>query len=481
MFISKVITLLAVIAPLDVIGVLGAKRPKQGVFLLSNQPENEVGVYESLDDGALSWVGAYKTGGIGYPEAEDADNFDSLGSSNAVSYFVWNDKQFIVAANAGGPTGEASISLMEIEPTTLDLTLVSKADMEGIFACSVAAFEDRVCAVACAGSVKMECFRIQEDTYDLVPEYEYDFGANIPPVNGRPNATSAAFGPGNVLFSGDGLQVGIIMKGDAVLTEEDKLTFSAPKAGFHSFPVQEDGYGAPSFLAIPDEEIPFAFTWRAGEVDTDKQIVLIVNIAGESKDFPECDETASCYSSVVTLETDFDTDGSIVIVKADEVNAGQIDLCWIDYRFLHFYTGNFLSDSITIGTVQRDGTLSIERNAPVGRGTVPNDVVHMGRKIDGSFFIYTENQGTAEVGVHRVIENESFQLEVMVGAPYPDGVTAGNAWIGSHGIAATLLSEEELFAMYDFEVDSEDDDESSASSFSSVLFAGFVWALLSML
>ena len=104
MFISKVITLLAAIAPLDVIGVLGAKRPKQGVFLLSNQPENEVGVYESLDDGALSWVGAYKTGGIGYPEADDADNFDSLGSSNAVSYFVWNDKQFIVAANAGGPT-----------------------------------------------------------------------------------------------------------------------------------------------------------------------------------------------------------------------------------------------------------------------------------------------------------------------------------------------------------------------------------------
>ena len=448
MNLSKAITLITA----AIFGEKKAGKPKQGVFLLSNQFENEVGVYESLDNGALSWVGSYKTGGIGYPETqEDGDNLDSLGSSNPLSYHVWDNKQWVVVANAGGPFGDASISLMEVNPTTLDLTLTSKVELDGIFTCSVAAFEDRVCAVTCAGRVTMECFRIT-DSYEMEPDFAHDFEANIPPVEGRPNATSAAYGPGNILFSGDGLQVGIIMKGDAGLDEESESVYSAPSAGFYAFPVMENGYGAPSFFALPDNSLPFAFSWRSGEVDTNKQIVLIANIAGESRDFPACGDIDRCQSSITSLLSDIDADSSIALSKVDEVNAGQVDLCWIDYRFSHFYTGNFLSDSVTIGTVTRGGELTVERNSPIGKGTVPNDVVHMGRKIDGTFYLYTENQGTAEVGVNRVIENESFQLEVMIGAPYPSGVT-GDAWIGSHGIAATLLSEEELFDMYNYDVE----------------------------
>jgi len=456
MNLSKAIALITA----SIFGDKQLDKPKQGVFLLSNQFENEVGVYESLDDGALSWVGSYKTGGIGYPETqEDGDNLDSLGSSNSISYHVWDDKQWILVANAGGPSGEASISLMEVNPTTLDLTLTSKMDLDGIFACSVAAFENRVCAVTCAGSVTMECFRIS-DSYEIEQEFMHDFGANIPPVEGRPNATSAAYGPGNILFSGDGLQVGIIMKGNAALDEESGSAYSALNAGFYAFPTKEYGYGSPSFIALPENSLPFAFSWRSGEVDTNKQIVLVANIAGESRDYPACGDIDRCQSSITSLLADFDDDdnddSSIILSKVDEINAGQADLCWIDYRFSHFYTGNFLSDSVTIGTVTRDGELTVERNSPIGRGTVPNDVVHMGRKIDGSFYLYTENQGSAEVGVNRVIENESFQLEVKAGAPYPSGVT-GDAWIGSHGLAATLLSEEELFDMYNYDVEMYDD------------------------
>lgn len=51
--ITKTLTLLAAMAPLHS-ALADHPKPKQGVFLLSNQPENEVGVYESLDDGTLS-------------------------------------------------------------------------------------------------------------------------------------------------------------------------------------------------------------------------------------------------------------------------------------------------------------------------------------------------------------------------------------------------------------------------------------------
>mmetsp|Transcript_31670 Transcript_31670/g.76703 ORF Transcript_31670/g.76703 Transcript_31670/m.76703 type:complete len:82 (-) Transcript_31670:53-298(-) len=46
----------------------------------------------------------------------------------------------------------------------------------------------------------------------------------------------------------------------------------------------------------------------------------------------------------------------------------------------------------------------------------------------------------------------------MVGAPYPDGIT-GDAWQGAHGIATTLLSEEELFEMYDYVYGTKEDTE----------------------
>jgi len=396
-YFSKTIALLATVVPPTIIQAHEhASKPKQGVFVLSNQVENEVGVYESLDDGALSWVGAFPTGGVGYPEPpESQDNLDSLGSSNSVSYFVFNGKQYLVAANAGGPQGDASVSLMEINPYTLTLETKSVTPLEGIFTCSVATYEDRVCAVTCAGSVTMECFRIMaigEQDAKLEPEFLHDFGASIPPVEDQPNATSAAYGPGNILFSDDGLQVGIIMKGDA---GNEDLAFAPPKAGLHVFPTttSEQGYGSPAFLALPDASLPFAFTWRSGELETNNQIALIVNIAGENLDYPACGETDSCRSSVSTvLSRVQEDDGSIVLSKVDEINADQVDLCWLDYRFGHWYTGNFFSDSVTIGTVSRDGILSLERNSPIGRGTIPNNVAHMGRKIDGSFFLYTENQ-----------------------------------------------------------------------------------------
>jgi len=191
---------------------------------------------------------------------------------------------------------------------------------------------------------------------------------------------------------------------------------------------------------------------------------LIVNIAGESLDFPACGEDDSCESSVSTLESKFASDGSIQLESVDEVNLNTVDGCWIDYRFLHWYTGNFLSDSISIGTVQRNGTLTWERNVPIGDGTIPNDVAHMGRKSDGSFYLYSENQGHWEIGVHRVVENESsFQLQVRPSAPLPTGET-GLSWAGAMGIATTLLSDEELAIMYEYEEGSKVEEEESATS-----------------
>ncbi len=454
---------------------LGENRPAQGVFQMSNRsPSNEVASYRSLPDGSLSYVGTYLTGGVGNPDPTDPDSLDDLGSSNSLSYHLWDGTQFLTAVNAGDNT----VSLMEVHPTTLELTLHAVQALEGIYPCSITAFEDKVCTADCAGSVMVECFRIvaDEDSQDgqegpsfaLEPDFVHDFGFNSPPREGRDNAVSAVFGPGNILFSGDGLQLGVIMKGDVSLTpEEIAAGHTVPPAGFWSFPVHEtDGssaYGTPEYFPLPDETLPFGFSWRAGEEGTTNQIVLVVSISGESKDFPECDETISCRSSVTSLQIISSPSGSnttdLSIAKVDEVPIEAVDGCWIEYRFAHWYTGNFISDSISIGTVTRSGELEFLRTSPIGDRSVPNDVVQMGTKLDGSFYLYTENQGSVSIGIHEVLEygtipkapfDGGFTLHTKASAALPAGIALGKSWRGAMGIAATTLSEQELFDLYGY-------------------------------
>ena len=466
---------------------LWENRPAQGVFQMSNRsPENEIASYRSLSDGSLTYIGSYATGGVGNPDPTDPDSLDDLGSSNSLSYHVWNDTQFLTAVNAG----DNSISLMEVHPTTLELTLHQLSELEGIYPCSITAFEDKVCVADCAASIMVECFRIVADggSFSMEADFVHDFGFNTPPVEGRENSVSAAFGPGNLLFSGDGLQLGLVMKGNAALSAEDIATgFSAPPAGFWSFPVSPSGYGNPAFFPLPNESLPFAFSWRSGEEGTTNQIVLVVNVAGENLDFPDGD---AFYSSVTSLEvissSNIANETTLAISKVDEVVINAVDGCWIEYRFAHWYTGNFIDDTISIGTVTRSGELEALRTTPIGSGTVPTDVVNMGTKLDGSFYLYSENQGTVEIGIHEVLEygtipeapfDGGFTLQTKPSAALPSGAALNSTWRGAMGIAATTLSEQQLYDLYGYQAKGEESSTSSSSA-SSIQMTGFLSTIL---
>ncbi len=481
----------AVLALAALVGAASAAlwedRPSQGVFQMSNrEPENEIASYRSLPDGSLTYVGTYATGGVGNPDPNDPDSLDNLGSSNSLTYHFWNDAQLLTAVNAGDNT----ISLMEVHPTTLELTLHQVTELEGNYPCSITAFEDKVCVADCAGSIMAECFRIFADdasSFSLEADFVHDFGFNAPPVEGRENSVAAAFGPGNILFSGDGLQLGIVMKGNARLSAEDIASgFSVPPAGFWSFPVSESGYGNPVEFPLPDESLPFAFSWRSGEEGTTNQIVLVVNVAGEFLDFPNGD---AFYSSVTSLQIISSSNNStnatdLAISKVDDVAINAVDGCWIEYRFGHWYTGNFIDDTISIGTVSRSGQLEALRTSPIGAGTVPTDVVQMGIKLDGSFYLYSENQGTVNIGVHEVLEygtipkapfDGGFTLHTKPSAALPSGAGLNSTWRGAMGIAATTLSEQQLYDIYGYQAKSENDDASSGAS---MRMTGIVSSLL---
>ena len=102
----------------------------------------------------------------------------------------------------------------------------------------------------------------------------------------------------------------------------------------------------------------------------------------------------------------------------------------------------------------------------------------MGTKLDGSFYLYTENQGTVNIGIHEVLEHGTtpkapfdggFTLLTKSSAALPAGIALNSSWRGAMGIAATTLSEQELFEVYGYESKGEEkegvmSDSSPASS-----------------
>lgn len=436
-------------------------RPRQGVFLLSNQPTNQVGVWESLeDDGALVWKGRYDTGGVGYPDPTDDRHLDDLGSSNAVHYHTWNNKQWLLAANAGGPENTPSMTLFEVQ-RDLELVIADVIPLEGVFPCSVAGYGDRACAVTCAGNATMECFQISPEG-KLTSELAITFLTDLPEREGRPNSVDAALGPGNILFSPDGDQVGIVMKGSAVLENPHPHQ----RAGFYSFPITDRdsdtknvaGYGPPSFHALANEIIPFAFTWRPGPTKG-QAVAVTVNIAGESQNFPACDEDISCRSSIISIAANVAPTGdSVSLSIVDDAPLDVIDGCWIEYRDDRMYTANFFSDSITVSTVLEDGSIEVERTVPIGIDTIPNDLTTAGPKVkDGAVFMYSENQGRGafflgDIGVHKLLtDGDDGLVQVLQGAPLPSGSTE-DAWAGNNGLTSTTISEQELFDLYEYKL-----------------------------
>ena len=453
------------LATLHACAAVDGRRPAQGVFLMSNQADNEIGVWHSDNDGSLVWNGRYSTGGVGYPDPLDANNFNDLSSSNALHYHVWGDRQLLVAANAGGPDNTPSVSLFEVDAYTLDLTLHAVAKVNGTFPCTATGHDDKVCVAACAFNVQMECFRITENpsALGLVPEYTYDFDMNLPEPEGRPNRVFFGLGPGNIAFAPDGDAVGIVMKGahpDLAPEANDSA-----RAGLWMFPIVDnknnatDGsiYQDPTFLEMEDIAIPFAFAWRKREAKG-SYFAFVVKAAGDSLDFPFCDlqELALCYSTVASIDVDLrpaltaPNDGDVTMSQVDEVKLNAIDGCWIDYRSGYLYTGNFFSDSVSILETATDGKLDVLRTVPLGKNTVVVDIVTMGPKLDGSRYLYSENQGRRAVGVQQILPEG--KLKVLPEAATPTGPTP-DAWNGAMGLAATTLSEQELFDLYGFEMD----------------------------
>jgi 6-phosphogluconolactonase (cycloisomerase 2 family) len=343
------------------------------VFVLTNQPTNEVVAFARAQDGTLTRVGAFATGGAGDPVPQGQDPpTDPLASQGALV----QDGRFLFAVNAG--SNEVSVLAISRK----GLTLVDKVDSGGVRPISLTVFDDLLYVLNEGGTPNITGFTIGA-------------GGALTPLEGstRPLAGGAAADPAQVEFSPDGAWL--------VVTEKATNQIDV-------YAVADDGLAAGPIASPSSGMTPFGFAF-------DNRGAPIVSEAFGGT------PNASATSSYTIAD-----DGTLDVVSASMPDF-QTAACWVvitnSGRFA--YVSNTGSGSVSSYRIGAGSTLTLlDSTAGVtGDGSSPIDMA-----LDrSSRFLYVHAAGLQSVAAFRVSPRD--------GSLTPIG-TFGGLPLGAQGIAA---------------------------------------------
>jgi 6-phosphogluconolactonase (cycloisomerase 2 family) len=330
------------------------------LFVLGNQAEgSEIFTLARDQDGALSEVGSYATGGLGSGEG--------LGSQGAIA--VSDDGEHVFAVNAGSD----EVSSLRVYPD--HLALVDVVDSGGARPISLAARADRLYVLNADGAGSVSGFAVADGALTAID------GATRPL-----STTEGETDPAQVALSPDGDLLIVTEKGTSRLT-----TYAVAADGSLGEPVVTGSSG----------QVPFGFAVTPSGV-------LVVSEAGGG---PDGTSAVSSYAPQA---------GGTLATISGSVPSGQLAACWIalarDARYA--YVTNAQSNSISGYQVGEDGGLTLFDDegvtAALGEGHSPIDMVVAG----DDAFLYTV-AGGADVVVGMRIEEDGRLIRLSGDAPLP--------------------------------------------------------------
>lgn len=420
-----------------------AEPPYQGVFTMSNNELNEIGVNRIKDDGGLEWVGAFETGGIGL--GVPTGGVGRWTSANIISYHVWNNQQWLLAANMGGTTYQSSVSIFKV---AADLTLertdvvdAIRSDTSVAWATSVAAYDDRACVFGGGGGLLLECFRISTEG-KLSSDFYKDFDVNIIPAF----TIFGQAGPSTILFSPDGKKLALLHKGSLSSTFYDGTGQEffpdiLAQAGLYIFPVVESDvrYGEPTKMEINAYLRPSDLIWSP-----DSELLWTSGVP----------ETLLGPANIMAVQVESD----FSVSEIGFFEFGPSNACWIEYLNGHLYTSNWiLSNDITTFPLAADRmTVDVAslKSTPLpgppdddGNPTRsgPLDISIAGATLSGKRYMYGQLALSAQIAAVEIAEDGSVtELGRYLYGESVDDV----AWPQNAGIATTLLSQVELDELF---------------------------------
>ena len=325
------------------------------VFTLTNDfDDNAVVFYERDEDGALTLVGTYSTGGQGFNinEPESPAFNDPLGSQGAIA--MSPDREYLYAVNAGSN----SVTSFRIEEDRLER--ISTVSSGGMVPIAVTATNDNVYVVNNGGPGSVTAYSVDDGTLTTMNDGTTTLG--------REDGLGAA----TVLVHPDGDYVVVTTKPDSKVI----LFETEGNGNLRSF-TEMDAAGT----------TPFGSAWLNDDVLLTTEAFM--GNMGEG--------------ALTSYRLD---DGALTAVTPS-LGTNQTASCWVvlspDNEYA--YTSNTPDGTITTFGVRNDGTLSTTSNDGAN-GTVPNAmgsfVLDMVTVDDDEDYLYVVSNTNSQIVPFRI-------------------------------------------------------------------------------
>ena len=374
----------AIDSPNDVVGA---------VFVASNSADpvvgNEVLMYNQADNGQLGLVGRFATGGLGSGPGQIFRG-DPLGAQNPI--VVSDNKRFLLVTNFLSN----DVSVFRIESDGLTLT-----DVVPVGAFPVAIAENRGIVYVLSiesGEGSVRGFRLRGNgRLNALPNSVQTLDAEAP--NPAIDPTFVVFSPSDILFSPDGSQLVVIIKGGPSFAP-----FNSGNGRILVFDVRRNGRlgGAPVTTSTVGD-LPFA-----GVFHEDGRLVVVESFGGPP--LGSVDGTAAISSF------NLNEDGSLSVIT-ESLPLDVLDTCWVVRADDVFFTANFFSDSISTVKIQADGTLDVldSNAATTAPGSFNLDLLALGG------FLYNVLPGEGAIAGFQIADDQGSLISI---GQFTDGLEA---------------------------------------------------------
>lgn len=330
---------------------------------------NAILAYRRADDGTLTQVATYPTGGLG--GAASGAAVDPLASQGALGYDSAHG--LLLAVNAGSD----SVSVFTVDGDTLQLQQVIGSG--GFFPASIAVSGDLAYVLNAGGDGSINGYRIAGGKLHAIEGSTRALGL------GNANPPFFLASPGQIGFTPDGGKLIVTTKKTGTID-----VFNLASSGRPS--------DAPTVTASVGP-VPFAFAFDAAGR-------LIVTEAGSS--------SVTSYN--------INSNGSLTVMDPS-VGNHQAATCWVTAARGYFFVANAGSADLSGYAINSAGALSLINGSQVA-ATTGGGPIDLAASSDGQY-LYVESGGTGTVDEFRVnIDGTLGAIGVVAAARGLEGIVA---------------------------------------------------------
>jgi 6-phosphogluconolactonase len=363
------------------------------VFAMTNAPSgNEVLMYRRAQDGTLTFINRFATGGTGTSILRELCNMpDSLGSQGSLT--LSEDHRWLFAANSSSH----DVSVFRVMDD--GLILVQRISSGGLFPVSIAVRRNLVYVLNAGGEANLMGFTFRRG--QLRPLDGSRRALPEPPNSNPPNT---CFSPSQIAFTPPGFALVVTVKGGS------PRDIPGDFGRIHVFPLDPDGLPSAGPTTTPSAgNLPFGFTFdELGRV-------YISEIYGQS---PDTRREGPPIGASATSSYRMTADGRLEVISTS-VGSFQVTACWALRLGPYLYISNPFSGTLSGYVIAPDGTLSL-LDADGVSGAIPDpDAANPFTPFPADMalaqsrtgrFLYSLNTGASTLSIFRIGDDGRLSL-----------------------------------------------------------------------